>query len=59
MLNTYTACINNPSNTEQYCAAYDKCIFENRDYSDASTICSGNIDSYYNPTWVEGNCNQN
>ena len=53
MLRTYTTCINTAGNTEQYCAAYDECLYDN---GNNVTKCSGDISQYYNPNWVSGNC---
>jgi hypothetical protein len=55
MLQTYTTCVNTPGNSDQYCAAYDECLYEN---GNNVTICSGDISQYYNPNWVSGNCGE-
>jgi hypothetical protein len=53
MLQQYIQCINVAGNTEQYCAAYDDCLYSN---NNNATACSGDISQYYNPNWVPGNC---
>jgi hypothetical protein len=49
--------MDNPSNTEQWCAAQDKCLEENN-FNWAA--CPNNVvPNYENPAWVSGNCNNN
>ena len=56
LLQDYEACLNNPANSEKYCAAYDTCLEENN-YNTA--MCPPSVvPSYENPNWVSGNCGE-
>ena len=57
MYTNYMTCMDNPSNTEQWCAAQDKCLEENN-FSWAACPDSV-VPNYENPAWVSGNCSDN
>lgn len=54
MLSNYAVCINKFGKTEQYCAAYDKCISEN---INSLYVCNDvDLFLYHNQNWIAGTC---
>ena len=59
-LQKFTDCVNYPGNSEEFCAAYDKCYEQhvvNKDLSSSTeSYCEEYWTYYVDPTWVTGNC---
>ena len=56
LVQQYTTCINTAGNTEQYCAAKDKCL---RDNNNVASFCNDDdLGPYYNGAWVSGSCDE-
>jgi len=60
LFNTYMNCVGNPANSEQLCAAYDKCVVSRYPVYGSSAIDDCNYDYYLDPyiddSWISGSC---
>jgi len=60
MVKNYMNCINNPSNSEQFCAAMDRCCYsyfsKGEDIPDGECETSEQLASFMVDGWVSGDC---